>query len=158
MVGVNGRRFPAIRRHFEENIAKVYKDMDVRSVSSLLWIWETLKDYLGTAASFTNYPEEGETNTEAYEKAIDALSPGDAVIIFTPDSTHAPIAEYALSRKLHVQITKPATQKLVDHQRLVDLAEKNGVLCTVEHHKRRCEVSLESDLLTGTDSRSRYRI
>jgi len=31
----------------------------------------------------------------------------------------------------------------VDHQRLVALAEKNGVLCTVEHHKRRCKVSLE---------------
>jgi D-galacturonate reductase len=26
---------------------------------------------------------------------------------------------------------------------LVDLAEKNGVLCTVEHHKRQCEVLLE---------------
>lgn len=32
MVGVNGKRFPAIRRHFEENIVKVYKDMDVRFV------------------------------------------------------------------------------------------------------------------------------
>jgi D-galacturonate reductase len=32
MVGVNGGRFPAIRQHLEENIAKVYKDMDVRFV------------------------------------------------------------------------------------------------------------------------------
>lgn len=32
--------------------------------------------------------------------AIDAMSPGDAVIIFTPDSTHFPIAEYAISKKL----------------------------------------------------------
>ena len=59
----------------------------------------------------------------------------------------------------HVQLTKPvsrsipkqiavqkaysctsqATQLLADHQKLIDLAEKNGVLCTVEHHKREHE-------------------
>lgn len=71
--------------------------------------------------SFTNYPEEDKADPEACSSspffvkmislgnadmspldkaAIDALSPGDAVIIFTPDSTHAPIAEYALSRKI----------------------------------------------------------
>ena len=36
MAGVNGSRFPAIRRHFEQNIAGVYKDMDVRFVSFAL--------------------------------------------------------------------------------------------------------------------------
>lgn len=36
MAGVNGSRFPAIRRHFEQNIARVYKDMDVRFVSFAL--------------------------------------------------------------------------------------------------------------------------
>lgn len=30
MVGVNGRRFPAIRQHLSEKIADVYKDMDIR--------------------------------------------------------------------------------------------------------------------------------
>lgn len=30
MVGVNGRRFPAIRQHLGEKIADVYKDMDIR--------------------------------------------------------------------------------------------------------------------------------
>ena len=28
MVGVDGSKFPAIRRHLQENIANVYKDMD----------------------------------------------------------------------------------------------------------------------------------
>lgn len=32
MVGVNGRRFPAIRQHLHEKIEQVYKDMDVRYV------------------------------------------------------------------------------------------------------------------------------
>ena len=32
MVGVNGKKFPAIRKHLEEKIAGVYKDMDIRFV------------------------------------------------------------------------------------------------------------------------------
>jgi len=35
------------------------------SIIPSLGIWETLNDCLGIAASFTNYPEEGETNPDA---------------------------------------------------------------------------------------------
>jgi len=37
---------------------------------------------------------------------------------------------------MHVLVTKPATKLLSHHQELIDLAEKNGVACWVEHHKR----------------------
>jgi D-galacturonate reductase len=76
------------------------------------------------------------TNEQIDRAAIDALKPGDAVIIFTPDPTHHPIAKYALERKLHVLVTKPATKLLEHHQELIELADKNGVVCWVEHHKR----------------------
>ncbi|PVF97578.1 NAD(P)-binding protein [Serendipita vermifera] len=115
MVGVNGKKFPAIRKHLEEKIAGAYKDMDI---------------------SFTSYPDNETVNPEAYKAAIDALSPGDAVIIFTPDPSHYPIAMYALERKIHVLVTKPATQLLEHHQELIEVAEKNGLVCWVEHHKR----------------------
>jgi len=32
MVGVNGGKFPAIREHLQQNIAGVYKDMDISYV------------------------------------------------------------------------------------------------------------------------------
>ncbi|ELU41764.1 D-galacturonic acid reductase [Rhizoctonia solani AG-1 IA] len=115
MVGVSGGKFPAIRQHLDEKIGQVYKDLDL---------------------TFTSYPEENKTDPEAYKAAIDALEPGAAVIIFTPDSTHYPIAKYAIERKLHVLVTKPATQLLTHHNELITLAEKNGVICWVEHHKR----------------------
>ncbi|KAA1468668.1 NAD(P)-binding protein [Dentipellis sp. KUC8613] len=115
MVGVNGGKFPAIREHLAANIAGVYKDMDI---------------------SFNGYPEEGKVDPEAYKTAIDKLSPGDAVIIFTPDSTHYPIARYAIEHKLHVLVTKPATQLLSHHLDLIALAKKHNVVCFVEHHKR----------------------
>lgn len=33
-------------------------------------------------------------------------------------------------------MTKPAVQKLDDHLRLAQIAQEEGVLCYVEHHKR----------------------
>ena len=88
------------------------------------------------------------------KEAIDKLSPGDAVIIFTPDSkysehyrvigarlnslidTHYDIAKYAIEHGMHVLVTKPAVQLLKHHQELIDLAKKHKVVCFVEHHKR----------------------
>ncbi|THH34011.1 hypothetical protein EUX98_g24 [Antrodiella citrinella] len=115
MVGTNGGKFPAIRKHLEENIAGAYKDMDV---------------------SFESFPKGDSLDVEAYKEAIDKLSAGDAVIIFTPDSTHYPIALYAIERGLHVLVTKPAVQLLHHHIELVEAAKKHDVVCFVEHHKR----------------------
>ncbi|KAI1797795.1 D-galacturonic acid reductase [Ganoderma leucocontextum] len=112
MVGVSGGKFPAIRKHLEENIGNIYKDMDVSYVLIPL------------------------SNIFFNKDAIDKLSQGDAVIIFTPDSTHYPIALYAIERGLHVLVTKPAVQLLKHHSELVAAAEKKGVVCFVEHHKR----------------------
>lgn len=68
--------------------------------------------------------------------AIDALKPGDAVTIFTPDTTHYPIALYAIERGIHVMITKPAVKLLEHHIALLEAARKHGVYVYVEHHKR----------------------
>lgn len=96
------------------------------------------------------------TQLEVLDKnAIDLMKPGEAVIIFTPDSmsmickiccisdpgivlagTHFPIAMYAIEHGLHVLVTKPATQLLSHHNTLIDAAKKHNVICFVEHHKR----------------------
>lgn len=115
MVGVNGGKFPAIRKHLAENIAGVYKGMDI---------------------SFEEFPKQGKADPEAYKEAIDKLSRGDAVVVFTPDSTHFAICLYAIERGIHVLVTKPATQLLSHHNALVAAAKKHNVICFVEHHKR----------------------
>lgn len=115
MVGVNGKKFPAIREHLKANIAEVYKDMDI---------------------SFDAFPGEDSVDPLAYKTAIDKLSPGDAVIMFTPDNTHYDIAKYAIEHGMHVLVTKPAVQLLKHHQELIELAQKHKVVCFVEHHKR----------------------
>lgn len=115
MVGTNGDKFSGIRNHFKTNIEAKYRDMDT---------------------TFTSYPEAGVRDGDAYKTAIDSLKKGDAITIFTPDSTHFDIAMYAIKRGIHVLVTKPATQSLKHHQELVKAAAHEGVLCMVEHHKR----------------------
>ncbi|KIV89311.1 hypothetical protein PV10_08888 [Exophiala mesophila] len=115
MVGVSGRKFPAIRQHLEQNIQQAYNGLDV---------------------SFTSYPSDEETDPDAYKRAIDALPTGSAITIFTPDSTHYDIARYAIERSIHVMITKPATQLLSHHLELISLADEHGVFVYIEHHKR----------------------
>lgn len=115
MVGVNGKKFPAIRDHLHKNITQAYNGLDT---------------------SFDSYPANDAVDPDAFKKAIDALKPGDAITIFTPDTTHFPIALYAIERGVHVMITKPAVKHLADHLKLIQAAEQHGVYVYVEHHKR----------------------
>ncbi|KAJ9654932.1 hypothetical protein H2198_006114 [Neophaeococcomyces mojaviensis] len=115
MVGVSGRKYPAIRNHLQKNISEVYNSMDV---------------------SFSSYPADDKTDPDAYKTAIDSLPAGSAVTIFTPDNTHYPIALYAIQHGHHVLITKPATKLLSEHLNLLSEAKKAGVLVYIEHHKR----------------------
>ena len=101
--------------HLDKNICKVYNNLD---------------------CSFDSYPANNTKDADAYKTAIDALKPGDAITIFTPDTTHYPIALYAIEKGIHVLITKPAVKLLEHHQALIEAAEKKGVFVYVEHHKR----------------------
>ncbi|KAK0664016.1 hypothetical protein QBC41DRAFT_380834 [Cercophora samala] len=115
MVGVNGTKYPAIREHLHKNITLAYNNLDT---------------------SFESFPADDAKDPDAYKSAIDALKPGDAITIFTPDTTHYPIALYAIERGIHVMITKPAVKLLEHHIALLAAAEKHGVYVYVEHHKR----------------------
>jgi D-galacturonate reductase len=93
--------------------------------------------YNGLDVSFTSYPpDDTERDPDAYKAAIDALSAGDAITIFTPDPTHHPIALYAIRRGIHVLVTKPAVMTVEHHQELMSEARKHNVFVYVEHHKR----------------------
>ena len=115
LVGTNGKKMPQIRQHMENNIGKVYKDMDL---------------------TCSTFPPDGTVDRGAYLKALDEFSPGDAVTIFTPDNTHCKIALAATERGLHVLVTKPPVKELQDHQALVEAAKRKNVLVLVEVHKR----------------------
>jgi D-galacturonate reductase len=116
MAGTNGTKFPGIRRHVHESIARAYKDLDV---------------------SFESYPDDTvHGDPQAYLAAMDELEPGDIVTVFTPDDTHFAIAMEAVDRGLHVLIAKPIVKTLEEHLTLAEAARRNGVLVAMEVHKR----------------------
>ena len=116
MVGTNGTKFPGIRQHLRQQIADVYRDMDV---------------------SFDSFPEDNvSSDPKAYLRALDTMSAGDFVTIFTPDDTHCQIALDAVERGLHVLVTKPPVKTLEEHRSLVQASRRQNVLVAVEVHKR----------------------
>lgn len=131
MVGVSGNKFPAISKATQQ----CWQTMANKATGEHLRKNIT-EAYNGLDTSFESYPANDARDPDAYKAAIDALSPGDAITIFTPDTTHYPIALYAIERKIHVLITKPATKTLEHHQLLLEAAKKHGVFVFIEHHKR----------------------
>ncbi|MDP2750357.1 MAG: Gfo/Idh/MocA family oxidoreductase [Nanoarchaeota archaeon] len=116
MAGTNGTKFPAIRKHLDEQIAKVYKGLDT---------------------SFASFPPDKlYSDPKAYLRAMDSMQKGDAVIIFTPDDTHYEIAKAAVEKGMHVLLTKPPVKTLKQHLELSELAKKHEVLVDIEVHKR----------------------
>jgi D-galacturonate reductase len=116
MAGTNGTKFPGIRRHLHEAIARVYKDLDV---------------------GFQSFPADHvPRDSHAYLAAMDELEPGDIVTVFTPDDTHFAIAMEAVDRGLHVLVAKPIVKTLEEHLTMAAAARRNGVLVAMEVHKR----------------------
>ena len=116
MAGTNGTKFPGIREHLDQILGQRYRNL---------------------STEFESFPEDDcERDTEAYIKAMDELSPGDCVFVFTPDNMHFKIGMAAVERGLHVLIAKPIVQTVADHKALMEAGNKKGVLVAMEVHKR----------------------
>ena len=116
MVGTNGTKFPGIRQHLQTCIGDRYRDLDT---------------------SLQSFPADDVPNDpHAYKQAIRCMSPGDAVIIFTPDDKHAPIALEAVQQGCHVLIAKPIVKTVSEHLQLEAQAKQHDVLVAMEVHKR----------------------
>lgn len=114
MVGVNGCKFPSIRKHMQHLIADAY----------------------GLDISVDTFPADDESDPMSYLKALSNFSKGDAAIIFTPDDTHFEIALAAINKGINVLVTKPIVKTLEHHRLLHQAAVQNNVLLAVEVHKR----------------------
>jgi len=57
----------------------------------------------------------------------------DAVVISTPAATHADLVERALQAGKHVLVEKPLAMRVNEGQRLVAIAERNGLTLMVGH-------------------------
>jgi D-galacturonate reductase len=116
MCGVNGTKFPAIRRHMQAKLG-VYRDLlDISTCET--------------------FPADHVVDAEAYKTAIRSFQAGDVAIVFTPDDTHYDICMECVQAGLHVLVTKPIVQNLHHHTALSAAADQHKVLVAVEVHKR----------------------
>ena len=116
MAGRDGTKFAGIRRHLQQNVADVYRDMDVQ---------------------FDSFPTDAATgDPSAYREALRQLSRGDVVAIFTPDDSHFAIAMDAVSQGCHVLVAKPIVKTVDQHRQLAAAARDNRCLVAMEVHKR----------------------
>lgn len=70
-----------------------------------------------------------------YKKMILETNP-DCIVVSTPTKFHAEMVLYALDKGIHVFCEKPLSIKLGDSIKMVEIAEKKGLVTHVGYHNR----------------------
>ena len=112
IIGVGGRGAANLRAVAGENIAALC-DVDQKRAS----------------AAFAKFPRARKYSD--FRKMLDQLSRQiDAVVVSTPDHTHAPATAMALKTDKHCYCEKPLTHSVYETRAIRELARKNSSLAT----------------------------
>lgn len=84
------------------------------------------KQFEKTPALVDVPPERRFLGFDSYKQAMDALKPGDVVILGTPPAFRWPHFRYAIDRRLHVFMEKPVTVDGPTSKRMFALGEEAG--------------------------------
>ena len=99
-----------------------------------------LAERMGVESQCEAFPKIGDSQT-AYLDAAQKFKP-DAVIISVPDHLHAPISITLIEKGLHCLVVKPMAPTLKEAREMLEAAEKQHVVASVEFHKRLDESNL----------------
>ena len=80
----------------------------------------------GLKADFTTYAD--------YRKMLESEKALDAVVVATPDHTHAPAAIQAMKRGCHVYVEKPLVRTVWEARYFKDVAKECGVVTQMGNH------------------------
>lgn len=105
-------------------IINSHPDVDLVAVcDATVFVLDVLNKYSGVKC-YSNY-----------KKLLDEEKP-DAVFIATPSRFHGEMVQAALERNIHVFCEKPFCLDLAEGQRMVELAERKGLVNQVGYHYR----------------------
>jgi predicted dehydrogenase len=79
-----------------------------------------------------------------YREMIDKEKEIDAVLIGTPDHTHAVIASYAMNNGKHVFVEKPMAKTIYETRFLRDLAKKTGLVTQMGNQGHNVEGTMQT--------------
>lgn len=91
---------------------------------------------------FAGYPKA--KKYDDFRKMIDKAKDLDAVVIGTPDHTHAVIAAYAMNAGKHVFVEKPMAKTIHEVRFLKELAKKTGVVTQMGNQGHNNEGTLQT--------------
>jgi len=75
-------------------------------------------------------------NAEYVKDYRDILGKVDAVVVAVPTVLHFEIASFFLENGVHVLVEKPITDRIEDGEKLIEIAERNGLKFQVGHIER----------------------
>ena len=79
-----------------------------------------------------------------FREMIDKEKEIDAVLIATPDHTHAAIASYAMKAGKHAFVEKPLTKTIYESRFLADLAKKTGLVTQMGNQGHNAEGMIQT--------------
>jgi predicted dehydrogenase len=95
-----------------------------KDIANIYALCDVDDNYAGK--TFADYPKA--KKYKDFRQMLDTEKEIDAVIIATPDHTHAAIAVYAMNLKKHVYCQKPLTRTIKEARILAEVAKKNNVV------------------------------
>ena len=107
---------------------KIYSSLRKRSDIELVGVCDIRKPVAEEVAR--------KYNTRFYTDYRKMLGEVDAVSIVVPTSLHFEVAQYFLSAGVHVLVEKPITKTLAEADKLIEIAEKKGLILQVGHIER----------------------
>ena len=107
---------------------------DLRSVTTENIVALCDVDHKNAARAFKKWPQA--TRYKDYREMLDKQKDLDAVIVSTPDHTHAVISVAAMRAGKHVYCQKPLTHDIYESRRVAAVARDTGVVTQmgIQHH------------------------
>ena len=109
------------------NHARVYAEIQDVTLVAVSDTDQERADSIATQYNVSAYSD--------YKKMISEEKP-DVVTIAVPTPLHLEVATYVMEQGCHVLLEKPIAQSIEDGQKLIEAAEKSGVIMTVGHIER----------------------
>lgn len=103
---------------------------------------DIMRSKFGWTGEVKLFPNQNESNPNAYKEALAKLPKPAATIIVTPDFLHKEMMLEAIKNKVHFMVVKPAVTKLEDLEEIISKQKKAGLLGMVDYHKVYDEANL----------------
>ena len=90
-------------------------------------------DWIATAVAFNKYPDV--PKYKDYRRMLDKEKDIEAVVVSTPDHTHAVITAEAMKRGKHVFTEVPLAHSVSEARELTRLAKETGLITQMGHER-----------------------